>query len=122
MFDLWPELDVNDCVLAQMGRHFILPDRSWLVIGRDESENANIVSRIREGDIKLDLTTCPGPTGLWRKIYSDVNADLAASILCRYARSKKRLEEVRLSGPASENIKTIRIVPASDETINKYGM
>ncbi len=122
MFELWPELDVNDCVLAQMGKHFILPDRSWLVIGRDERENAKIVSMIREGDIKLDLTASPGPTGLWRKIYSEVNADLAASILCRYTRVKKRPGEVKLSGPGTENIRTIRTMPASDETINKHRM
>ncbi|MBW2351290.1 MAG: thiamine biosynthesis protein [Deltaproteobacteria bacterium] len=120
MFELWPELDVNECLLSQMGKHFILSDKSWLVIGRDETENAKIVSMIREGDIKLGLTAGPGPIGLWRKIYSDVNADLAASILCRYARVKRRLEEVRLSGPGTENIKTIRTVPASDETVNRY--
>ncbi|MCD4755160.1 MAG: hypothetical protein K8R75_05080, partial [Deltaproteobacteria bacterium] len=114
--------DVNDCVLAQMGKHFLLPDRSWLVIGREERENAKIVSLMRQGDIKLDLTTGPGPTGLWRKICSEVNADLAAGILCRYARLKSRLEEVKLSGPGTENMKIIRTVPASDETINKYGM
>ena len=123
VFELWPDFDVNDCVLAQMGKHFILPDRSWLVIGRDERENAKIVSIIRKGDIKLDLARVPGPTGLWRKmIYSDVNADIAASILCRYTKVKKRPEEVKLSGPGSENIKIFRTVPASDETINKYGM
>ncbi len=122
MFELWPEFDVNDCVLAQMGKHFLLPDKSWLVIGRDERENVQIVSMIREGDIRLDLTATPGPTGLWRKIYSEVNADLAAGILCRYARVKKRLEEVKLSGPGTENIKIIRTVPASDETINRYRM
>ncbi len=122
MFELWPEFDVNDCVLAQMGKHFLLPDSSWLVIGRDERENAKIVSMIRQGDIRLDLTTAPGPTGLWRKICSKVNADLAAGILCRYARLKSRPGEVKLSGPGTENMKIIRTVPASDETINKYGM
>jgi hypothetical protein len=122
MFELWPEFDVNDCVLAQMGKHFLLPDKSWLVIGRDERENAKIVSMLGEGDIRLDLTVAPGPTGLWRKISSEVNADLAASILFRYARLKRRLEEVKLSGPGTENMKTIRTVPASDETINKYRM
>ncbi|PXF54898.1 MAG: thiamine biosynthesis protein [Deltaproteobacteria bacterium] len=122
MFELWPEFDVNDCVLAQMGRHFLLPDKSWLVIGRDKRGNAKIVSMMREGDIRLDLTAVPGPTGLWRKIYSDVNADLAASILCRYARLKNRLGEIKLSGPGTENIRTIRTVPASDEIINKHRM
>jgi len=122
MFELWPEFDVNDCVLAQMGKHFLLPDRSWLVIGRDERENAKIVSMIGEGDIRLDLTADPGPTGLWRKIYSEVNADLAASILCRYTRVKKRPGEVKLSGPGTENIRTIRTMSASDETINKHRM
>ncbi|MEA1867999.1 MAG: thiamine biosynthesis protein [Thermodesulfobacteriota bacterium] len=122
IFEFWPEFDVNDCVLAQMGRHFILPDRSWLIIGRDERENVKIVSMIGEGDIKLNLTAIPGPTGLWRKISSEVNADPAASILFRYARLKNRPGEVKLSGPGTENIRTIRTMPASDETINKYRM
>ncbi|MEA3385545.1 MAG: thiamine biosynthesis protein [Thermodesulfobacteriota bacterium] len=122
MFELWPEFDVNDSVFAQRGKHFLMPDKSWLVIGRDERENAKIVSMIRKGDIRLDLTAVPGPTGLWRKIYSEVNADLAASILCRYARLKNRPGEVKLSGPGTENIRTIRTMSASDETINRYRM
>ena len=122
IFELWPEFDINDCVLTQMGKHFLLPDKSWLVIGRDERENAKIVSLIRQGDIRLDLTSGLGPTGLWRKISSEVNADLAASILCRYARLKNCPGEVKLSGIGTENIKIIRTVPASDETINKYRM
>nr|HDN00364.1 thiamine biosynthesis protein [Deltaproteobacteria bacterium] len=119
MFELCPELDVNDCLLMRMGRHFILPDGSWLVIGRDQRENRKIVSMIREGDIKLDLTAGYGPTGLLRKTRSGFNADLAAGILCRYARVRRRLEEVRLSVPGTENIKTIKTFPVSDETINK---
>jgi len=122
MFDLWPGFDVNDCVLARMGRHFLLPDGSWLVIGRDEKENAKIVSLIRKGDIKLDPASGPGPTGLWRKIYSDVNADLAASILCRYTKVKKHPEEVKLSSQGTEKIKTIKTLPASDDIINRYRM
>jgi len=116
MFRLRPELDVNDCVLLRMGRHFVLPDGSWLVIG----ENAKLVSMMMEGDIKLDLTAGYGPTGLWRKTCSDVYADLAAGILCRYARIRRRLEEVRLSGPGTENVKTITTFQASDEIVNKY--
>ena len=120
MFELWPELDVNDCVLSQIGRHFILPDRSWLVIGRDERENAKIVSMIREGDIKLDLARILGPTGLWRKINTDAYANIAASILCRYAKVKKRPEEVKMSSPGTEKIKIIKTLSASDDVINKY--
>jgi tRNA-specific 2-thiouridylase len=122
MFELWPELDVNDCVLSRMGRQFLLPDRSWLVIGRDEKENAKIVSMIREGDIKLDLTAGPGPTGLWRKVNTGAYADIAASILCRYTKVKKRPEEVKLSSQGTEKIKTIRTLPASDDIINRYRM
>jgi tRNA-specific 2-thiouridylase len=120
--DLWPELDVNDCVLARIGRHFLLPDRSWLVIGRDEKENAKIVSLIRKGDIKLDPARVPGPTGLWRKINTGTYADIAASILCRYTKVKKHPEGVKLSSPGTEKIKIIRTLPASDDIINRYRM
>jgi tRNA-specific 2-thiouridylase len=122
MFELWPEFDVNDCVLARMGRHFLLPDRSWLVIGREERENVKIVSLIREGDIKLDLARVPGPTGLWRKVNTGAYTDIAASILCRYTKVKKRPEEIKLSSQRTEKVEIIRTVPASDEAINKYRM
>ncbi|OPL16982.1 MAG: hypothetical protein AVO38_06705 [delta proteobacterium ML8_D] len=120
MFRLRPELDVNDCMLLKMGRHFVLPDGSWLVIGRDKRENTKLISIMREGDIKLDLTAGYGPKGLWRNTCSDVYADLAAALLCRYARIRRRLEEVRLSGPGTENVKSVTTCQASDEIVNKY--
>jgi tRNA-specific 2-thiouridylase len=122
MFDLWPEFDVNDCILFQIGRHFSLPDGSWLVIGRKERENAKIISLIRKGDIKLDLASGPGPTGLWRKVNTGAHADIAASILCRYTKVKKHPEEIKLSNHGTEKTKIIRVVPASDDTINRYRM
>jgi len=122
MFELWPGLDVDDCVLSRIGRHFVLPDRSWLVIGRDKKENARIVSFIKEEDIILRPASGPGPTGLWRKVNTAAYADIAAGILCRYTKVKKYPEEIKLSDQGTGEIEIIRAAPVSDETINRYRM
>jgi hypothetical protein len=122
IFELWPGLDVNDCILFRTGRHFFLPDGSWLVIGRNKKENERIVSLVKEGDINLYPASGPGPTGLWRKVSTAAYADIAAGILCRYKKVKKHPEEVKLSSRGTEKIEIIRTVPASYETLNKYRM
>ncbi len=67
MFDLWPDITANDCLLAQTGRHFLLPDGSLLVVGRKKEENIKMSSLKQAGDILINATHGPGPTGLWRK-------------------------------------------------------
>ncbi len=115
IFGLWPDLGINDCLLAQLGRHFLLPDRSWLVIGRREAENARLISLMTGGDIQLNMVSSPGPVGLWRKMASDTYAALAAGILCRYSKMRSRPADVELSCPGRKRV--VRGLVLSDEDI-----
>ena len=119
IFGVWPELGINDCLLAQLGRHFLLPDRSWLVIGRKERENARLVSLMTKGDIQLNMLSAPGPTGLWRKRDSDTYAALAAGILCRYTKIKGQPTDVEFSCLGTGKKKIVRSLELSDEAIER---
>ncbi len=119
IFGLWPDLGVNDCLLAQLGRHFLLPDRSWLVIGRRERENSKLVSLMTKGDIQLNMVSAPGPVGLWRKTDSDTYAALAAGILCRYTKMKGQPADVELSCPGIGKKRIVRGLVLSDRDIER---
>lgn len=120
ILDFYPQLNINDCLLSQLGRHFILHDKSWLVIGREEKENAKILSLMEKDDIKLQLSQGPGPIGLWRKSNYLSDLDSPASILCRYAKVKKYSESVTFLELATKRTKVIMASPAPDDIINKY--
>lgn len=60
------DISVDDVNLLLVGRQFLLFDKFWLVVGRDEKENDRIASYWRPGDWLFEMTTHPGPTALLR--------------------------------------------------------
>jgi tRNA U34 2-thiouridine synthase MnmA/TrmU len=90
LFDLWPDADANDFNLSAMGRIFLMPDNSLLVLGRDEKENEEIISFFKKSennrDVLLKTTDTPGPVGLWRKSKDKNLIKLAASIICSFVK------------------------------------
>jgi len=121
LFRLYPAMDAGDCVLARVGRHFILPDNSWLVVGRNQRENTRILSMWRENDRVLELDGGPGPSVLWRYVSKPLEAmNLAAGILCRYARLKEEPGRVRFSGFKSEEDVIIETMSVGQEIVEEY--
>ncbi len=59
-------LTVTDIRLLLMGRHFSLPGGRWLVLGRNQRENEQLIELKGEDDIILFMPERPGPTGLLR--------------------------------------------------------
>ena len=60
------DISVDDVNLLLVGRQFLLFDKYWLVVGRDEKENNRVASSWRPGDWLFEMTTHPGPTALLR--------------------------------------------------------
>ena len=60
------DISVDDVNLLLTGRQFLLFDKYWLVVGRDEKENNRVASYWRTGDWLFEMTTHPGPTALLR--------------------------------------------------------
>jgi hypothetical protein len=103
--------------LLSLGRHFRLPSGARLVVGRDESENDELLRRKPAGAVVIDAGDLPGPVGLLvlRPSSPDrpSSADdrmLAARICARYSdKRKEKFARVMIAGEAVE------VEPASEE-------
>ncbi|MBE0598286.1 MAG: thiamine biosynthesis protein [Desulfuromonadales bacterium] len=87
-------MSVTDIRLMLVGRQFLLPGGSWLVLGRNEKESLRIVELREAGDALLLVEERPGPAALLRRfgemavVPAVLNADLtlAAGLVARYAK------------------------------------
>ena len=87
MFDLLAhdELNLPNILLAKVGRHFRLSDRTKAVVGRDERENLRITALAGPEDRLIELETLNGPTTILRGQIDNDGILQAASLTCRYA-------------------------------------
>jgi len=87
-------MNVVDILLMLIGRQFLLPNRGWLILGRDEKENDRLESLQEPGDIKLCIEERPGPVALLRRaaeLYEGENSrrvdiGFGAGLIARYAK------------------------------------
>ncbi len=96
IFNKWPNFTINDCILAQVGRHFLLPKGSWLVVGRNKSENQKLKQLVTQNDISLKAQNIPGPFSIVRYLQSEEDLKLASNILIRYTKGKSLSSKVEL--------------------------
>lgn len=88
------DIKAVDICCLMVGRQFLLPGGGWLVLGRDEKDNRQLVDHAGDDDILLCMDDHPGPTALLRrtsKLYDDtaaLEADLQCSrqLVVRYAK------------------------------------
>jgi tRNA-specific 2-thiouridylase len=81
-------LNLHEASLLRVGRHLRLPLGSKLVVGRNQGENDDLVSRVRAGDLILTTEDCPGPTAIVAGRAAEHELGLAASIVARYSDGK----------------------------------
>lgn len=62
------EVRGGDIRLLLLGRQFILPGGSWLVLGRDLRENEALAALRQPGDRFLRMEEWPGPAGIIRNL------------------------------------------------------
>ncbi|NPA95305.1 MAG: phosphoadenosine phosphosulfate reductase family protein [Thermodesulfobacteria bacterium] len=116
IFQKWPDFTPLDCVVAQVGRHFLLPGGSWLVVGRNKSENERLARLKGDADMVLRAMDRPGPYCLLRKAGDAEDKRLAAAICARYAKAGQMPVPVRLGaerGPGAE-VYEVDSLPSQD--------
>ncbi len=122
-FDRHPAVTVNEVLLLQVGRQFLIEDGAWLVLGRNEAENEKLEGLRREGDILLRLEAIPGPLGLLRGDFNPERIGRAAAILARYSKAKTEEEAALVFGSAPENLPhRLKVRPAREEEIDPFKM
>jgi tRNA-specific 2-thiouridylase len=106
--------------LLSLGRHFRLPSGARLVVGRDETENDELMRRKPAGAVVIDAGDLPGPVGLVIldsrlqiadcRARADEDTVLAARICARYSDERKEpTVKVKVAG------EEITVQPAGEE-------
>lgn len=104
-----PEVRVGDIRLLLVGRQFILPGGSWLVLGRDQQENEILAALQQPGDLFLQMEEWPGPVGVIRNYRGAEDLSAAAGLVRHFSRKGdgRRAGRVMLLDDGSGGIQEI---------------
>jgi tRNA-uridine 2-sulfurtransferase len=117
-FDRHPTVRVNEVLRLQVGRHFLLRDEGWLVLGRDQEENDKLEGLWEEEDQFLKITGIPGPLGLLRGRGNPEQIEQAGAVLAHYSKAKKEDQTEVIYGPRSNHLPfSLTVQPAREEQI-----
>jgi len=98
-------------MLLMVGRQFRLPSGGWLVVGRDEKQNAKIELLRQPGDWLLQPSVIPGPSAILRHSMATAELDTAASIVTRFAKKSALVDGTAII--IAERNNTFREIEAS---------
>jgi tRNA U34 2-thiouridine synthase MnmA/TrmU len=124
------DLTPNDAHLLKLGRHFRLGPRTRAVVGRNERENAKIVSLRRPGDWLLVATAGGSPETLLRGAASEGDFEVAARLTAAHSRQRSRSEveieavagSIGFEGNAFPQKRLFTIRPADGELISRLAV
>jgi len=112
-------LSLDEVDLLKYGRHFRLSGGAKAVIGRDEKDNAELVSLKKKNDIILRLERDPGPYGLLRGEAREEDIRRAAALVVSHSR-KKNDENARVQfWRSKDQVKVITVSPLSRRELEK---
>ncbi len=80
-YSRYPKVRLNDIRLLLFGRHFQLPHGGWLVLGRDEAENARLEALHDPGDFLVHMPERSGPMGVLHSGHQDEFAAVAGLVV-----------------------------------------
>jgi tRNA-specific 2-thiouridylase len=89
------EITVFEVRSLLIGRQFLLPGGSWLILGRDEKENMKLEKLAGEKDMILLMENWPGPLGVLKPCAAGGEGNLAddieraAGLVVRYGKNGK---------------------------------
>ncbi|MBJ6724706.1 hypothetical protein [Geomesophilobacter sediminis] len=87
VFDHSDELNMRDFRLLKLGRHFRIGERTKVIVGRNEAENALLETAVQRGEATLRWSDGPSPLAA---VMGRTDADLlrvAAQVLLRYTKA-----------------------------------
>jgi len=107
---------LDEVELLKFGRHFRLSPFAKLIVGRDKTENDNLLKFLREDDFCFMPSNTKGPIAIGRGIFSESQTHLAVSIVARY--SDKCNDNIKISYcKVPEDYITITANPIDDKLI-----
>jgi tRNA U34 2-thiouridine synthase MnmA/TrmU len=112
---------MEDVRLLLLGRQFRLPHGSWLVLGRKEQENEQVLELYQPNDYLLKLQDRPGPTGLLRYATNQRDLELAAGLMVRYGKKRNTgTDEAVVRCEHSGKTSTLSVQPLEDQFFQSW--
>lgn len=111
--------DFDDFNLLKIGRHFRPSGGCKIIVGRNKEENLKLRKMKGQRNILMDAKGAGSPLVLLKGEDSKRFIDLGASLCARYSDLKNNPEvSVALTDGQGETV--IRVIPADQDTIEKY--
>jgi hypothetical protein len=82
------ELNLRDCRLLKIGRHFRIDDRTKVIIGRNEADNAMLENVLNPDETAITWMDGNTPAGIITGGQGSAGTGLAARILLRYTKAE----------------------------------
>jgi len=86
-----PDFGLKDAILLKFGRHIRLDDKTKVIIGRNKSENEEMVKHISPEDVIFEVLEYKGPVGLYYGSLEESLLQKAASIIISYSKAPKNV-------------------------------
>jgi len=106
-------------VLLRYGRHFRLGEKTKLIVGRHEKDNAVIEGTAELYDLVLKMEDIPGPTGLLPITARPEEIELAARICARYSDCDAG-ETVAVRVRSARETRRLQVTPIESESIESW--
>jgi len=125
------EITVADVRLLLIGRQFVLPGGTWLILGRDQRENDALARLAGPEDGVLLMEDWPGPTAVLKKVGSTTLSggerqellNLAAAVVVRFGRKLPVDNSCgRVTCTVAGSRTLLSALPLSDETFAHWGL
>ncbi|GFE56920.1 hypothetical protein [Geobacter sp. AOG1] len=88
VFDHADQVNLRDCRLLKVGRHFRIGPRTKVLIGRNEADNQLLEGALQDGELALRWNEGGSPLGVVTGIVEDHLVQTAARILLRYTKAE----------------------------------
>jgi len=103
---------VRHMQFLKVGRHFRLPSKAKVIVGRNEPENKQLCALVQAGELVLEAEEVAGPVTVLLSLRQDEDKRLAARICARYGDARTRaVVEVNCAGEEFE------VAPATEEEL-----
>jgi hypothetical protein len=119
----YPNVRLNDIRLLLFGRHFQLPHGGWLVLGRDEAENARLEALHAPGDFLVHMPERSGPMGILHEAEHPDDFAAAAGLVVRFGKKMAGLSSAATVLFASGGEKRHLVAePLADELFQEWSL
>ena len=111
-------ISFDDLNLLKVGRHFRVDDATKVIVGRNQSENQQLLSLRREHHVVVEVTDVGSPVTLLIGDLSEKNLRAAAALTARYTTARDRPSvTARFTRTDESSPAEVEVTPATDAEI-----